>query len=515
MNPYFEGNSINNAILDDRLISHTLQNWIFGEDYDGDILQENNIRSLIEYCKSLRVNLATGDGSIDCLHQPEDQEEFVSKLHLAEIIVSLAVLVDNGSMLIKMFTFFETSSVGLLYVLNCCFKELHIFKPATSKEGNSEVYVIGIGYKKHLISDELIEEMIKNFKDNSKVLLPLEVIPKSFQEQVVEIARVFMNLQVSVIEGNIRTFKKYDKQEIDRIKFLKESLVKEYCKKYKVESIRDDQKMLQGLQINNNINLNVRVHSGSHSDRMTFFSLSRADQFVVFFDRLKQFFDSIFESDLNSSCVVQKLNNHEMNVESFVKLIYGRPITKVVSSKFILVTLVKYLIELTSFLSSGPRDSGAKFNAKGNHLTIEMDYYRTASSYSAYEKDVTIKILNFLIESDSTSFVISGFPLFTQFSVGLIMYLSLFVFEEVHLRRSSGTINFKSLRTNGKANLKYLIESTTTRKNQLPQKVILGICDTKLLFSLSHEFYKSVIDYNNHLCLKFCSFYLNINNNLQ
>lgn len=63
LNPYFEGNSISDTILDDRLISQTLENWIFGDDYDGDILQEGNIRSLIKYCESLgEIHLVTADG---------------------------------------------------------------------------------------------------------------------------------------------------------------------------------------------------------------------------------------------------------------------------------------------------------------------------------------------------------------------------------------------------------------------------------------------------------------------
>lgn len=263
------------------MISQTLENWIFGEDYDGDILKETNIRSLISYCKLLGpVNLVTGDGSIDCLDQPESQEEFVAKLHMAEFIVGLAILADKGSMLIKMFTFFECSSVSILYVLNCCFKEVHIFKPATSKEGNSEVYVIGIGFKKHAISQEIIEKMICNFKSD-KNMLQLDIIPKKFQEQVVEAARLFMNHQVSVIEGNIRSFRKFDKYENDRIKAMKYQLVEEYVKLYKLTPIREDQKILHGMQVNNDINLNVRVHSGSHSERMIFFHLSRRDQYQV------------------------------------------------------------------------------------------------------------------------------------------------------------------------------------------------------------------------------------------
>ena len=39
-------------------------------------------------------------------------------------------------------------SVSLLYVLKTFFAELHAFKPCTSKEGNSEVYLIAIRFQK-------------------------------------------------------------------------------------------------------------------------------------------------------------------------------------------------------------------------------------------------------------------------------------------------------------------------------------------------------------------------------
>lgn len=504
-------------MLDDRLISHTLENWIFGEDYDGDILKESNLRSLIAYCKTLGdINLVTGDGSIDCHDQPENQEEFVSKLQMAELIVSLAILANNGSMLIKMFTFYESSSISMLYILNSCFQELHIFKPATSKEGNSEVYVIAIGYNKAILSDEIIEKMIRNFKDESKSLLPLDLIPMEFVQQVVEAARFFMNHQVAVIEGNIRTFKRYDKVENDRIKMMKSQLVEEYAKLYKIAPIREDQKILNGLRVNNNINLNVRVHSGSHSERLVFFHLSRSDQFQVFFDRLKQFYDSILENATKSSSNSHKLRQTDVDPTGFIKFIQGKKIEKVVSSKFILVSLVKYLIELRTFLgvADDPQESdiGKKFNKIGNRLSVDPEYFRQASSYDAYEKDVIMRFLSFITDLDSESFIIEGLPLFTQFTVGVMLFLSVFVFEEVHFKRSAGSICFNSFRPTGKYSLKVLVESL--KQHHSSSKALLGICDTKLLFSLSQEFYKSVIDYNNHFCLKLCSFYLNIRKNL-
>lgn len=231
----------------------------------------------------------------------------------------------------------------------------------------------------------------------------------------------------------------------------------------------------------------------------------------MFFDRLKQFYDSIFENDLNSSCAVLKLSNTSLTPNGFINLIYGRPIEKVVSSKFILVTLVKFLNEIRSYLADTGEDfNGKRVNIVGNQLTIDLEFFRR-STYEVYEKQVAINLLNFLCNGDSECLIVDGLPLFTQFMVGVVLFLSLFVYQEVHLKRSSGTISFKAILPKGKENLGILIKLL---ENSPSSVAILGIVNTKSLFTHSQEFYKSVIDYNNHLCLKFCSFYLNISNNL-
>lgn len=426
---------------------------------------------------------------------------------MAEFIVSLAILADKGSMLIKMFTFFETTSVAMLYILNCCFDEVHIFKPCTSKEGNSEVYVIGIGFNKTSLPTAVIEKMIVNFKDDSKSILPLSVIPKGFQVQVGKAASFFMSRQVAVIEGNIHTFKRYDRQANDLIKALKGQLIDEYVNLYKMAPINEEQKLLHGLSLNSDMNLNVRVHSGSHSERMTFHNLSRNDQVQVMFDRMKNFQDSISESPLSTSGSHLRLHHPELSPSSFISLIYGRPIEKVVSSKFLLVSLVKYLIEVRAFFVEPEGEfEGTKFSVNANRFVVEKDFFVQAKQYDAYEKEVVGELLKFLLKNDSETFVISDLPLFTQFLVGVVLYLSLFVFEEVHLDRNESTINFKSFKPNAKGNIELLM--TTLNHHQSSIKAIVGICDTKQLFLLSQQFYKSVADYNNHICLKFCSFYL-------
>ena len=92
------------------------------------------------------MDLITADGSVDCQADPANQEAIVARLHYAEIVTALLSLRPGGDFVIKMFTFFEAETVCALYLLSRSFAEVHVFKPATSKEGNSEVYVICKNY---------------------------------------------------------------------------------------------------------------------------------------------------------------------------------------------------------------------------------------------------------------------------------------------------------------------------------------------------------------------------------
>lgn len=493
-----------------------MKNWFFGDDYDGNILKDSNIRSLIEYCKNLGspVNLVTCDGSIDCLDQPENQEVHTSKLHIAEFIVSLAILAENGSLILKMFTFYEPSSISMLYVLNCCFEEVHVFKPATSKEGNSEVYVIGIGYKKDSLSDVIIDKITKEFQDDTKSMLPLSALPDDFLRQTVECAKYFMNLQVAVIENNIRNFRRFDKQEHDRIKHLKSLIADEYIRIYNLKPIDNDQKILHGQILNNEINLNIRVHSGSHTERKLFELLSREDQITVFYDRLKSFYDSIQEQPFNNaSCANRTLEEScKMVPTDFISLKHGKVIERVVSSKFLLVPLFKYFTNLIDFLKEIPANNqvynGKEFIKNGNHLSVEMEFFRRAPSYDFYEKKVTLEIFDFIIHQDFDEYFIEDLPLLTHFLVGVVCYLGLFVFKEIQLKRNY--ILLKTFQSNGKENLLYLMKVLdTTPKDDM---TIVALCDTKMLIGSLDNLYRPLIDFNNNLCLKFCSFYLNLNN---
>lgn len=59
-----------------------------------------------------------------------------------------------------MFTFFECESVCLLFLLQCVFQSVDVMKPATSKEGNSEVYVVCREFKDEPCFEPFIRRLL-------------------------------------------------------------------------------------------------------------------------------------------------------------------------------------------------------------------------------------------------------------------------------------------------------------------------------------------------------------------
>jgi hypothetical protein len=61
--------------------------------------------------------------------------------------IQIMLYVSGGSFLLKIFTIYEQETVCLMFLLCSSFTCVRVCKPATSKEGNSEVYVVCLEYK--------------------------------------------------------------------------------------------------------------------------------------------------------------------------------------------------------------------------------------------------------------------------------------------------------------------------------------------------------------------------------
>ena len=180
---------------------------MFGSDNTGDILNPENRLSILERINvdlPDKVDLVTADGSIDCQGDPANQEAIVTRLHLAEVAVALNCLNKGGHLVLKMFTLFESSSICLMYLLVCSFNSVSVFKPATSKEGNSEIYVVCRHFKDDLSA--AAKAKILDVDDHI-VLFKKEDVPEEFIRKIVECATKMKEIQCGVIKKNIETFK--------------------------------------------------------------------------------------------------------------------------------------------------------------------------------------------------------------------------------------------------------------------------------------------------------------------
>lgn len=241
LNPYHEANGRSCMIADDRLIAHTLPSWFFGSDNTGDIMLQKHLLELQTFVSNMRsVDLVTADGSFDCQGDPGEQESLVAPLQYCETVCALLLLSPGGSFVLKMFTLFEHSSICLLYLLACCFRSVHVFKPATSKSGNSEVYVVCLDCSSKDGVRVLLSKLIRNYGPDmvsTAALFPKSCIPSSFLGQHEDICAFFQGLQIQTIQENLQLFTGMTPDRRKRLDQLRECSAQFYVQRFGVQSL--------------------------------------------------------------------------------------------------------------------------------------------------------------------------------------------------------------------------------------------------------------------------------------
>ena len=135
----------------------------------GDITEINVLNKTIETVLTRfpnGLNLITADGGFD-VKVFKFQEIITSKLLLCEIYLALATQKTGGTFVIKFFDMFTHNSI-IYYIILCSFYNyVKIIKPKTSRNCNSERYVVCYNFKgkdDHFIND--IYKIIMDFKEN-------------------------------------------------------------------------------------------------------------------------------------------------------------------------------------------------------------------------------------------------------------------------------------------------------------------------------------------------------------
>jgi 23S rRNA U2552 (ribose-2'-O)-methylase RlmE/FtsJ len=110
-----------------------------------------------------KVDLVTGDGGFDWNNE-NIQEQECAYLIYAQILTALNIQKKGGHFVLKMFETFTKISMKMILILKYFYTDVHIIKPFTSRESNSERYVVckSFKYDESKISD-ILQKMMNGF----------------------------------------------------------------------------------------------------------------------------------------------------------------------------------------------------------------------------------------------------------------------------------------------------------------------------------------------------------------
>jgi hypothetical protein len=116
--------------------------WLMNSDNNGDVLIKSNILDWRNRTKHA-VTLYTSDLGFDVSNDFNNQELLQCNANIGQILSGLLTLDAGGNMITKQYTFFEPVTIGLMHMLSGLFDEFYVCKPITSRQANSETYLVG------------------------------------------------------------------------------------------------------------------------------------------------------------------------------------------------------------------------------------------------------------------------------------------------------------------------------------------------------------------------------------
>lgn len=233
-----------------------------GKDGTGNILNLENF----EYVSSKyagTIDFITADGGFDFSLDFNQQEIMIGKLLFAQTAFALCIQKRGGIFILKIFDCFMKHTIDILYLLASFYEKVYVIKPKTSRYGNSEKYIVCIGFLHdnntafYPYLHRCFTDLLSNDK-NSNRFLTFD-IPYYFIQKLEEYNAIFGQKQIQNIHYTFSLLINKGKQ--DKIEILiKNNIQKslEWCIKYNVP--------YNNLTVSNNIFLN----NGTNTDWKNF-----------------------------------------------------------------------------------------------------------------------------------------------------------------------------------------------------------------------------------------------------
>jgi hypothetical protein len=140
----------------------------------------------------------------------------------------------GGGFVLKMFDLFHETSIEMLYLLSYFYKQVYIYKPNTSREANSEKYIICKGFVMKTHYEPIITVLVQQFQDLSRNQMRgifTFNLNSYFLSKIQEINAIYGQQQLENILNTINYIKDSNKLNKERIEKIKQNNI-ERCIKW-------------------------------------------------------------------------------------------------------------------------------------------------------------------------------------------------------------------------------------------------------------------------------------------
>lgn len=201
-------------------------NTLYGMKNNGDICDFNNIISMIYRIGRNTCELVTGDGGFDYSSDYSNQEKNSLRLIRCEIFLALNIQKIGGNFICKIFDTFHIETIKVLYLLNLSYEKVYLYKPRTSRNSNSEKYIVCLNYKGY-------DKKLNNMMCHSIINDNLDIkIDKIFYNKLLRFICEYSIQQIKSINKGIYLI---ENKMIDKLPDKKQILfAKRWCKDYDI-----------------------------------------------------------------------------------------------------------------------------------------------------------------------------------------------------------------------------------------------------------------------------------------
>ena len=201
-------NDENRAPLEDKykLYENYQSNWLMTNKNNGDVLVENNQKDFNKRIGG-KVDLYTSDLGFDVSSDYNNQELIQAPANIGQILSGLLTLKKGGCFITKQYSTFEPITVSIMYAAASFFDEFYICKPYSSREANSETYLVGKGFKDSVTIDHpYIRAMFDRTSKKIDISVPLfdaKDYLKSYLPSVIKMSEEIFNAQINKINLDV------------------------------------------------------------------------------------------------------------------------------------------------------------------------------------------------------------------------------------------------------------------------------------------------------------------------